>query len=102
MKNIQVYSHVMKRMFPEDTLIKTSPEVRKMAKAGRKSSPSLMSSVLFRKPTWWKGTTGSDKLSPAFQTQILEHTHLPPSPHLPHMRQHTEKINLEIKYNKKL
>lgn len=82
MKNIQVYPHadVMKRMFPEDTLIKTSPEVSKMAKTGRKSSPSLTRSVLFRNPTWWKETTDSSQSSPDFQTQTLAHTHLPSIP----------------------
>lgn len=80
-KNIQVYPHtdVMKRTFPEGALIKSSPEVSEMAKTG-KSSPSLVSSVLFLKPAWWKETTDSYELSSDLQTQILEHTHLPSIP----------------------
>lgn len=66
----------MKRTFPEDTLIKTRPEVSEMAKTGRRSWPSLMSSVLVLKPTWGKGTADFYKSSSDFQTQILEHTHL--------------------------
>lgn len=70
----------MKRTFPEGALIKSSPEVSEMAKTGRKSLPSLVSSVLFLKPTWWKETTVSYELSSDFQTQISEHIHLPSIP----------------------